>query len=149
MRPPGLTTWISVLSANYLLKRIALIFYTLLVVSVIVFAITQVLPADAAITMLGENATQEALEALRARLGLNDPVWMQYWRWLSGVLHGDFGTSMRTDQPVGPILFTALGRSLLLALLSIGFMLAIAIPIGIMAAVRRGRAIDMIVSLVS
>lgn len=137
------------MSPSYLLKRVALIFYTLFVVSLLVFAITQILPADAAVMMLGENATAEALAALRSRMGLNDPVWMQYLRWIGGVLSGDFGTSLRTGQPVGPAMFDALGRSLLLALFSISFMLALAIPLGVLAAVHRGRPGDLFVSVLS
>ncbi len=137
------------MSPNYLLKRILMIVYTLFVVSLIVFAITQVLPADAAVMMLGENATPEALHALRQTMGLDAPVYMQYLHWLGHLAQGDFGTSLRTNQPVGPAMFAALGRSLLLAFLSIGLMLVIAIPLGIIAAVRRGKIADMLVSLVS
>jgi len=137
------------LSPNYLLKRLLMIVYTLLIVSLIVFAITQILPADAAVMMLGENATTQALDALRRQMGLNDPVWMQYLHWLTGILHGDFGHSLRTGQPIGPVMFEALGRSLLLASLSIALMLALAIPLGVIAAMRRGRLADMVVSLVS
>jgi len=137
------------LSPHYLIKRLLMIVYTLFVVSLVVFAITQVLPADAAVMMLGENATAQALDALRQQMGLNDPVWMQYLHWLTGILHGDFGQSLRTGQPVGPVLFEALGRSLLLACLSIGLMLVLAIPLGVIAAMRRGRLTDMLVSLVS
>jgi len=137
------------LSPNYLLKRLLMIVYTLLIVSLIVFAITQILPADAAVMMLGENATTQALDALRQQMGLNDPVWMQYLHWLTGILHGDFGHSLRTGQPIGPVMFEALGRSLLLASLSIALMLALAIPLGVIAAMRRGRLADMVVSLVS
>ena len=74
-------------------KRILLIGYTLLVVSLIVFAITQILPADAAVMMLGENATPDALAALRTRMGLNDPIWMQYLHWLGGVVRGPIASS--------------------------------------------------------
>jgi len=126
-----------------------MIVYTLFVVSLVVFAITQVLPADAAVMMLGENATAQALDALRQQMGLNDPVWLQYVHWLGGVLRGDFGHSLRTGQPIGPVMFEALGRSLLLACLSIGLMLVLAIPLGVIAAMRRGRLTDMLVSLVS
>lgn len=126
-----------------------MIVYTLLVVSLIVFAITQVLPADAAVMMLGEHATEEALQALRDRMGLDAPIWMQYFHWLSGIVQGDFGTSLRTGQPVGPAMFEALGRSLLLAFFSITLMLIVAIPLGIIAAIRRGKIADMVVSLVS
>ncbi|MGO4569241.1 ABC transporter permease [Rhizobium sp. 2YAF20] len=137
------------MSPNYLLKRLLMIGYTLIVVSLLVFAITQILPADAAVMMLGENATPEALSALHRSMGLDAPVYVQYASWLGHLLHGDFGTSLRTGQPVGPTMFSALGRSLLLAFLSIGLMLIIAIPLGIIAAVRRGRIADMLVSLVS
>lgn len=137
------------MSPAYVLKRIALIFYTLFVVSLIVFAITQILPADAAVMLLGENATNEALAAVRERLGLDAPLWQQYLHWLGGVVRGDFGVSMRTGQPVGPALFEALGRSLLLALFSILLMLALALPLGIVAAIRRGRIADLLVSVIS
>ncbi|MEO7242179.1 MAG: ABC transporter permease [Variovorax sp.] len=137
------------MSPAYVLKRIALIGYTLLVVSLIVFAITQVLPADAAVMLLGENATEEALVAVRQQLGLNDPVWLQYAHWLGNVLQGDFGVSMRNGQPVGPAMFEALGRSLTLAFLAIALMLLLAVPMGILAAVRRGKASDMAVSVTS
>ncbi len=137
------------MSPNYLLKRLLMIVYTLFIVSLVVFAITQVLPADAAVMMLGENATDQALEALRQQMGLNDPIWLQYLHWLGGILHGDFGQSLRTGQPVGPAMLQALGRSLLLAVLSIALMLVLAIPLGVLAAIRRGKLADMIVSLIS
>ena len=137
------------MSPAYVLKRIALIGYTLFVVSLIVFAITQILPADAAVMLLGENATADALAAVRVQLGLDAPVWLQYGRWLIGVLQGDFGVSMRTGQPVGPVLVEALGRSLLLALFAILLMLCLALPLGIVAAIRRGKATDLGVSVTS
>ena len=137
------------MSPAYIFKRIVLVGYTLLVVSLIVFAITQILPADAAVMMLGENATTEALAALRAKMGLDASIWTQYGHWLAGVLQGDFGISMRTGQPVGPVMIEALGRSLLLALFSIVLMLMLALPLGIIAAVRRGRIADLVVSVIS
>jgi peptide/nickel transport system permease protein len=123
--------------------------YTLLVVSLLVFAITQVLPADAAVTLLGENATPTALAALRLKLGLADPIWLQFWHWFSGLLHGNFGISMRTGLPVGPTMLMALSRSLLIAACAIFLMLIIAVPLGVLAALRRGRVVDLTVGLVS
>ena len=137
------------MSPAYFFKRIALIGYTLLVVSVIVFAITQILPADAAVMLLGENATPEALAAVRVNLGLNASPWVQYGRWLTSVVQGDFGISMRNGQPVGPAMLAALGRSLLLALFAIGLMLLLALPLGIIAAIRRGKTVDFGVSIIS
>jgi peptide/nickel transport system permease protein len=136
-------------SLSYLLRRIGLMAYTLAIVSILVFGITQVLPADAAVMMLGESATPDALAGLRERLGLNDPFWMQYWRWLSGALRGDFGTSLRTGLPVAGMMTEALSRSLLLAALAIGLMLLVAMPLGIVAALRRGRVTDLLVGIVS
>ncbi|CAO3431821.1 ABC transporter permease [Azospirillum endophyticum] len=137
------------MNASWLLRRLALILYTVFIVSVLVFGITQALPADAAVTLLGENATTEALNAIRERLGLGDPIWWQYLRWVGHAATGDFGLSMRTGQPVGPEMLTALGRSLLLAVAAILVMLVIAVPLGMVAAVRQGKLADMATGLVS
>lgn len=137
------------MTASYLLKRLLLMIYTLLVVSLLVFGITQLLPADAAVTLLGQNATPEALAAVRERLGLDAPAWLQYWHWLSQALQGNFGVSMRNGLAVGPTLLTALSRSLLLAVCALLLMLVIAIPLGIWAAVRRGKTADVLVSVIS
>nr|WP_202428645.1 ABC transporter permease [Dickeya dianthicola] len=132
-----------------MLKRLLLVIYTLLVVSVLVFSITQLLPADAAVTLLGQHATPEALAAVRARLGLDAPAWVQYWHWLAAALHGDFGISMRTNLPVAPTLLTALSRSLLLAVCALSLMLLVALPLGVWAAVRKGKLADVLVSVLS
>ncbi|MBK4783174.1 MAG: ABC transporter permease [Pantoea sp. Pent] len=137
------------MTASYLLKRLLLMIYTLLVVSLLVFGITQLLPADAAVTLLGQNATPEALAAVRARPGLDAPAWLQYWHWLTQALQGNFGVSMRNGLAVGPTLLTALSRSLLLALCALLLMLVIAIPLGIWAAVWRGKTADVLVSVIS
>jgi peptide/nickel transport system permease protein len=136
-------------TASYLLKRLLLMVYTLLVVSLLVFGITQLLPADAAVTLLGQNATPEALAAVRERLGLDAPAWQQYWHWLTQALQGNFGVSMRNGLEVAPTLLTALSRSLLLAVCALILMLIIAIPLGIWAAVRRGKTADVLVSVIS
>ncbi len=137
------------MTPTYLVKRLMLVVYTLLVVSMLVFGITQILPADAAVTMLGQNATPEALNALREQLGLNQPMWVQYWHWFTNVLELDFGTSMRTSQPVASTMFDALGRSLLLAVFSLTLMLIVAIPLGVWAALKRGKTADLVVSFFS
>jgi peptide/nickel transport system permease protein len=137
------------MSAAYVLKRCVLMVYTLLVVSLIVFGVTQILPADAAVMIMGENATAEQLAALRERLGLNDPGVVQYARWLGGVLTGDFGVSTRTGLPVLPTMLDALSRSLTLAALSIVLMLVVAVPLGIVAATRRGKLADVVFGVIS
>ena len=89
-----------------LLQRSLLGLLTLLLVSVIVFAATQVLPGNAAYAVLGQTATPESLAALEHRLGLDQPAFVQYWHWLSGVLRGDLGTSLvGQQQPVGDLTF--------------------------------------------
>ncbi|WP_316233624.1 ABC transporter permease [Bradyrhizobium sp. SZCCHNPS2010] len=137
------------MSFAWLLRRLLLMAYTVVIVCVLVFAITQALPADAAQTLLGENASPEALAAVRARLGLNDPIWLQFVHWAAHAALGDFGVSMRTGLPVAPEMLTALSRSLLLALCAILVTLAIAVPLGIFAAIRQGRLADTITSLVA
>jgi peptide/nickel transport system permease protein len=76
-------------------------------------------------------------------------VWLQYWHWLSHVLVGDFGTSMSTGRPVGPVMLVALSRSLLLAAFSIVLMLLVAVPLGVLAALRRGKIADLLAGLIS
>lgn len=137
------------MSAPFLVKRLLYMVLTSFVVSIIVFGVTQLLPADAAVMILGEDATPEAMEALTARLGLDRPAPVQYLDWLGGVLGGDFGLSLRTGQPVGPTILEAFGRSAMLAALSLIVVCIIAIPLGVIAASRRGKAADLGVSVVS
>jgi len=135
------------MSASYLARRLLTILLTVLIVSILVFGITQVLPADAAVMLLGENATPEQLVAVRAKLGLDQPVWWQYGVWIGGVLRGDFGNSLDSGLPVGEVMFTALGRSLLLAVASLLLMLMLAVPLGVIAALRRGKPADVAIGL--
>ncbi|MBT8156146.1 ABC transporter permease [Epibacterium ulvae] len=133
----------------YVAKRLIYLIFTALLVSLIVFSVTQLLPANAATMILGEYATDEALAALNNKLGLDDPAPVQYLRWLSNVVQGDFGVSLRTSQPVGPTIMNALGRSAILAVSSLLLVCIIAIPLGVLAASQRGKITDLGVSLVS
>ena len=137
------------MSLRYLAKRLLYLLVTAVLVSLIVFSITQLLPADAAVMILGEYATDEALQALQTQLGLNDPAPVQYWRWFSGVVQGDFGVSLRTGQPVATTIVDALSRSLVLASLALTLVVLIAIPLGVLAAANRGKPIDVSVSVAS
>ncbi|KMK68502.1 ABC transporter permease [Puniceibacterium sp. IMCC21224] len=137
------------MSATFLLRRLAYLALTALLVSLIIFGVTQLLPANAATMILGEYATDAALAALNAQLGLNDPALVQYARWLGGVLQGDFGTSLRTGQPVGPTVMAAFGRSAILAAMSLLLVCVIAIPLGVIAGTRRGRWPDLGLSMIS
>jgi len=136
-------------SLTWLLRRLLLMVYTVVIVSVLVFAITQALPADAAQTLLGENASPEALAAVRARLGLDHPIWLQFAHWVARAATGNFGVSMRTGLPVAPEMLTALSRSLLLAAGAVVVKLLVAVPLGIFAALRQGRPTDTATSVVA
>ncbi|MBD5770607.1 ABC transporter permease [Marinomonas colpomeniae] len=137
------------MTVSYVIKRLIYLVFTALLVSLIVFSVTQLLPANAATMILGEYATDEALAILNSKLGLDDPAVVQYFRWLGNVVQGDFGISLRTSQPVGPTILNAFGRSAILAITSLVLVCIIAIPLGVLAASRRGKPTDLAVSLVS
>ncbi|MEO3999999.1 ABC transporter permease [Mesorhizobium sp. CAU 1732] len=128
----------------FLLKRLAIGAITLLVASIVVFAIMEVLPGDPAVLMLGMNATPEALETLRTQMGLGDPVFLRYLNWVSGMLVGDFGRSYTYSSPVSTLIAERIVVSLPLAIISLLLSTAIAIPVGIFAAARRGRLPDTV-----
>jgi peptide/nickel transport system permease protein len=115
---------------------------SLAILSAIIFACTNLLPGDAAATILGEGATSEALAALRARLGLDRPPLVQFLSWLAGMPRGDFGMSATLNQPVGAIITERFANSLTLAVATLIVAAAVAIPLGVVAAVRRGSRLD-------
>jgi len=102
-----------------LARRIALALLSLLAVSVVVFAITAVLPGDAAQEQLGQEATPEALAALRAQMGLDVPAPQRYVRWLGGLVRGNLGVSSATQLPVTELIGSRLPNSLLLAAVTV------------------------------
>ena len=115
---------------------------TLAVASVLVFAALEIVPGDPAQVMLGINATDEAIAALREDLGLNKPVLERYISWVFGMLQGDFGKSYTYSVPVNELVADRVTISLPLALLSLLISTAIAIPVGLYAAARRGSLAD-------
>jgi peptide/nickel transport system permease protein len=131
----------------YVLGRVVYILLILVLISVLVFAITQVLPGNVAKMILDQYATPESLRALEAKLGLNDPYHVQYWRWASALLRGDLSKSLIMDQPIAPILWPALQRSAILALLSIVAVAILGVGLGILAAVWQNRPVDHAVSV--
>ncbi|MFI8615435.1 ABC transporter permease [Acidovorax sp. NPDC077693] len=134
---------------SLLAKRLLLAILSLLAVSVIVFAITAVLPGDAAQEKLGQDATPDALAALRAQMGLDVPAPARYLRWLWGVVRGDLGQSATTQMPVGDLVASRLPNSLLLAAVTALFSVPIALALGIASAVWRGSWLDRIASNLS
>lgn len=133
----------------YLARRLLAVLLVLLVVSFAVFAITMILPGNAAVMILGEYATPDQLAALEERLGLNRSWSAQYISWLSGVLHGDWGMSLRLSLPVSGLIATAFANSALLAITALVTVTIVAIPLGIAAAVKRGTWADLLIGLVA
>jgi len=117
--------------------------------SMVVFAVLQVVPGDPARLMLGMNASAEQVEMLRSQLGLNDPLVLRYLHWAIGLLHLDFGRSYTYSVPVLDLVRERIVVSLPLALIALALSTAIAIPVGLYSASRRGRAGDVIAMGVS
>ncbi|MBN3853278.1 MULTISPECIES: ABC transporter permease [unclassified Paraburkholderia] len=130
-----------------LARRVGAAVLSLLAISAIVFAITAVLPGDAAQSQLGQDATPEAVAALRAQMGLDVPAPVRYWHWLTGMLTGHAGESMLTHLSVSSLVGDRLSHSLLLAGITTLVSVPIALALGILCAVLRGRAFDRTVSV--
>jgi peptide/nickel transport system permease protein len=135
--------------SRILLRRLGLGAVTLLLVSLLVFGTTQALPGDAARAMLGKEATPERLAALREHLHLDRPVWEQYTAWLGGMVRGNFGDSLATEQPVATLLAPRIGNSAFLVLVSALIAIPASLVVGVVSAVRRDRAADHVLTLTS
>jgi len=127
---------------QYIVKRLLSTIPVLLVVSVFVFLLVHLAPGDPAITILGPDATVEQIEQLRVELGLDAPLYQQYVSWMSGVLKGDMGESVFAKRPVLDLILQHLGPSFSLAVLSLAVAILIAVPLGILAARKRGSLAD-------
>lgn len=126
----------------FVLRRLGWALATLAAASVVVFAALEIVPGDPAQVMLGVNATDEAVAALREALGLDRPVLARYLSWVGGLVVGDFGDSYTYSVPVAELVADRVVVSLPLALLALLLSTAIAVPLGLFAASRRGRAPD-------
>lgn len=128
--------------AYFIVRRMMIVLLTLWVASIIIFAMLQIIPGDPAQLMLGINATDDAVAALREQLGLNAPLLERYIKWMSGMLVGDFGYSYTYGTAVGNLIAERITVSLPLALIALALSTLIAIPVGIFTASRRGTATD-------
>ena len=120
---------------------------TLFLVTLIAFAVTNILPGDVALVILGPNATEESIAALQAQLGLNRPLYIQYLDWVFGLLRGDMGESLRFSEPVAALIAERLPRSLLLAVTATLIAVALSIPLGVYAAINQNEAPDVTASM--
>jgi peptide/nickel transport system permease protein len=130
-----------------LLRRLGVALPTLLLVSMMVFGLQKLLPGDPALALAGEERNPEVIEYLREKYRFNDPVPVQYAAWLGGLLQGDFGKSIRTRLPIGTMLAEKLPVTIELAVLSMLIAVVFGLPIGIVAALRRGSWIDYSASI--
>jgi peptide/nickel transport system permease protein len=132
-----------------ILRRAVAFLATLFVVSLLVFTVVRVLPGDPALLMMGTEGSAEAAAALRRAMGLDRPIAVQYVEWLGGALRGDLGRSIQYDVAVGRLILSRLAVTLPLTGLAAVFMTLVAVPLGIYAATRRGRAGDYVTMLLS
>ena len=133
----------------YALRRIALTLPVLLGVATLVFALIHLVPGDPAQVMLGESASASDLTELRTRLGLDKPLLVQYREFIAGLLKGDLGTSFRYNTPVAREIGQRLGRTAELALAAMVVAVVVAVPLGVLGALYRGRWIDQLATTVS
>jgi peptide/nickel transport system permease protein len=127
-------------------KRIALSVFTLLLVSAVVFSISNLLPGDAAQAMLGQSATPEAVNALREALGLNQPALQRYLTWLGSLIAGDPGVSLANNISVAELVGNRLPKSLILAGIAALISVPVALSIGVLSAMHSGSRLDRILN---
>ncbi len=124
----------------YIARRFLLTMPAMLAMSVIVYFMIRLVPGDPVLVILGLRSTPDNIATLRHQLRLDDPIWMQYLHWLGNVLRGNLGVDYRTHEPIRDQLLTRLPVTLEMALLAMVMSALIAIPLGVLAAVKRGPA---------
>ena len=133
----------------YVLRRLGFLILTLLLTSIIVFSITQWLPGDVARIILGREAGENAVQAFREEQGLNDPIVVQYGRWLGGYVTGDWGTSYATKTEIRPMVIGRLRNSMMLAILTMVMSVPLAIGLGVVAGLRENKFADNVIGVTS
>jgi peptide/nickel transport system permease protein len=132
---------------RFILNRLGSMAVTMLVISILVFTIAQVVPVDPARNALGRYATEESVQELREKMGLDRPAIVQYTDWLTGIFQGDFGTSIHYQRPVSQLVWARLQRTLALAILGFAFMMPTGLLLGSIAGINEGKPIDRILSV--
>jgi ABC-type dipeptide/oligopeptide/nickel transport system permease component len=131
---------------TYLVNRLLSVILTLFLITLVTFAVTNILPGDVAMMIMGTQSNPEALEGLRQSLGLNDPLLVQYGRWISGMLSGDWGNSLIFKKPIAELLAQKAVASAIIVVMSMTIALAMAVPLGVWAAVHRDKWQDNVSS---
>lgn len=127
---------------HFLLRRLLLTIPVLLGVATLVFSLIHLVPGDAVETMLGESAAPQEIARVRTQLGLDRPLYVQYWVFLTGVAKGDLGVSLRTNEPVARAIADRMPATIELAIAAMCLAVVVAIPLGIIAAVGAGTVVD-------
>ena len=130
----------------YTFKRLLALIPTLLAASILIFLFIHLIPGDPASILLGDTATPEEIAALSSEMGFDQPLWTQYLLWLGNLMHGDLGTSVFFGEPVLSVIGDGAETSILLAAMTMFWIVVIGIPIGIVSATRHGTWIDQISS---
>jgi len=131
--------------AGYILRRIAATIPVMLIVAVLVFLMLRLTPGDPAAVIAGDNANAEQVAAIRSRLGLDQPILTQFVIWFGHILHGDFGESFFFKKAVAELIVSRLEPTLALSLATIVIAVAVAVPLGVLAAYKQGTLVDKIV----
>ena len=134
---------------QYILRRLIQSLFIIWGCATLVFFMLRMIPGDPVIQMLGPEYTPEAAAALRAKLGLDEPLLVQYLRWMGNILHGDLGGSIASGETVADAIKSGLPKTLSLATVSFVIATAIAVPAGVIAALRRNGPFDYIASIVA
>jgi peptide/nickel transport system permease protein len=134
---------------SFIVRRLVSAAGTLVLSSLLVFLAVQALPGDVATQILGKDATPSAVTTLREQLHLDRPAWHRYLDWIGGALHGDFGASLVSGQPVGTEVGTYLRNSLLIAAVTVLFAVTGSLVLGVVAGLHRDRWPDTLISTVS
>ncbi len=134
---------------RYVARRVLYLIPVLIGVSILIFTIIHLAPGDPAETMLGPSATAQDLQELREQLGLNKPLVVQYFSFLTNTLKGDFGRSIRTNNPVLEEIVDRFKPSFVLAIFSMAFAVLVGLPLGILAALRQNTWVDTLCNFVA
>jgi len=134
---------------TYVLKRVLATIPVMAIVAILVFMLLRLAPGDPAAVIAGDYATAEDVERIRAQLGLNDPIPVQLWHWLVQLASGDLGTAIFSKKPVIELIGQRIEPTLLLSLCTIVFAVAVAVPLGTIAAWKSGSLVDRVVMLFS
>jgi peptide/nickel transport system permease protein len=131
---------------RYLAQRLVYLLVQVVLIATVVFLLLRLVPGDPARAVIGETATEDQVEAMRHRLGIDRPFYEQYASWLGGVLRGDLGKSIISGDSIGDQIVLRIGNTFELTVLSIGVALLVGLPLGVLAAVRANRAPDFVLS---